>query len=53
MQLIDEGKSLIYNKNSNGARIERCGTSKLLVNGGEVFSLIDTYCFLFKNERIK
>ena len=53
VQLTDEGTSLIYSKNSNGTTIDPCGTTKLLVNKGEVFSLIDTYCFLFKNERIK
>ena len=51
--LTDEGKSLIYSKNSNGPRIDPCGTPELLVNKVEVFSLIYTYCFLCKNERIK
>ena len=53
MQLTDECKSLIYSKNSNGPTIDPCGTPKLLVNKEEVFSLIYTYCFLFKNEQIK
>ena len=53
VQLTDEGKSLIYSKNNNGPRIDPCGTPKLLINKVEVFSLIYTYCFLFKNERIK
>ena len=50
MQLTDEGKSLIYSKNSNGPRIDPCGAPKLLVNISVTHVAIDAEDLRFNSQ---
>ena len=40
-------KSLTYSKNSDGPRIEHCGTPQVIGKKPEPVPLKHTYCFLF------